>query len=70
MRHFPSKGLKLIKQAIKDRDGILQKKFEEHKSTYQDDVTRDLTDALLKAMKDSQVENGGKVSQSAKIESC
>ena len=57
LRHFPSKGLQLIKQAVKDRDTILQKKFDEHKNTYQDCVTRDLTDALIKAMRESQAEN-------------
>ena len=57
LRHFPSKGLQLIKQAVKDRDTILQKKFDEHKKTYQDCVTRDLTDALIKAMRESQAEN-------------
>ena len=57
LRHFPSKGLQLIKQAVKDRDSILQKKFDEHKNTYKDCVTRDLTDALIKAMLESQAEN-------------
>lgn len=57
MRHFPTKGLKLLREAVKDRDIILQKKFEEHKNTYQDCVTRDLTDALIKALRDSQSEN-------------
>lgn len=61
LRHFPSKGLQLIKQAVKDRDYILQKKFDEHKNTYQDCVTRDLTDALIKAMRESQAENPEKV---------
>lgn len=61
LRHFPSKGLQLIKQAVKDRDSILQKKFDEHKNTYQDCVTRDLTDALIKAMRESQAENPEKV---------
>ena len=60
LRHFPCKGLSLIKQAIKDRDSILQRKFEEHKSTFQNGVTRDLTDALLKAMEDSQADSGAK----------
>lgn len=61
LRHFPSKGLQLIKQAVKDRDTVLQKKFDEHKNTYQDCVTRDLTDALIKAMRESQAENPEKV---------
>lgn len=61
LRHFPSKGLQLIKQAVKDRDIVLQKKFDEHKNTYQDCVTRDLTDALIKAMRESQAETPGKV---------
>ena len=63
LRHFPSRGLELIKEAVKDRDIILQKKFDEHKNTYQDCVTRDLTDALIKAMRQSQAENSnsGKV---------
>ena len=57
LRHFPNKGLDLIKQAIKDRDVVLQKKYNEHLETYQDGVTRDLTDALLKVLKDTQEEN-------------
>lgn len=61
LRHFPSKGLSLIKQAVKDRDTILQKKFDEHKNTYQESVTRDLTDALIKAMRESQAEDPGKL---------
>ncbi|XP_015779092.1 PREDICTED: steroid 17-alpha-hydroxylase/17,20 lyase-like isoform X1 [Acropora digitifera] len=61
LRHFPSKGLDLIRQAVKDRDIILQRKFDEHKSSYQDCVTRDLTDALIKAMKESQSEEQDKV---------
>lgn len=61
LRHFPSKGLKLIKEAVKDRDTILQKKFDEHKNTYQDCEMRDLTDALIKAMRESQAENLDKV---------
>lgn len=60
LRHFPSKGVTLIKQAVKDRDTILQRKFDEHKSTYQDCVTRDLTDALIKAMHESHAENPGR----------
>lgn len=59
LRFFPNKSLDMIKEAIKDRDTILQKKLDEHKRTFKDDVTRDLTDALLKAIKDFRADNPG-----------
>ena len=57
LRYFPNKGLDMIKQAIKDRDVVLQKKYREHLMTYKDGITRDLTDTLLKVLKDTHQEN-------------
>lgn len=41
----------MVKQAVQERDAILERKYREHRETYQDHVTRDLTDALIKATK-------------------
>lgn len=44
-------GIASIKKAVQERDVILEQKYHEHCQTYQEDVTRDLTDALIKATK-------------------
>ncbi|KAK3755591.1 hypothetical protein QZH41_017586, partial [Actinostola sp. cb2023] len=49
-------GLSIVKKAIQERDVILERKYREHCETYQDHVTRDLTDALIQATKETQEE--------------
>lgn len=52
-----SVGLSLIEEAISERDTLLQRKYQEHFDTYQEDITRDLTDALIKTTQASSQED-------------
>ncbi|XP_023654110.1 steroid 17-alpha-hydroxylase/17,20 lyase isoform X1 [Paramormyrops kingsleyae] len=54
---FPNKDLKILKQSVAIRDNLLQKKYEEHKAEYSNDVQRDLLDALLRAKSSSENNN-------------
>ncbi|XP_052428452.1 steroid 17-alpha-hydroxylase/17,20 lyase [Carassius gibelio] len=54
---FPNKDLKILKQCVSIRDKLLQKKYEEHKVDYSDNVQRDLLDALLRAKRSSENNN-------------
>ncbi|RXN23406.1 steroid 17-alpha-hydroxylase 17,20 lyase-like protein [Labeo rohita] len=54
---FPNKDLKILRQCVSIRDKLLQKKYEEHKVDYSDNVQRDLLDALLRAKRSSENNN-------------
>lgn len=47
LRYFPNQGLKKISNGIRIRDVILRKQLDEHKSSFDANNIRDLTDALL-----------------------
>ena len=47
LRFFPNKGLSMLKKGIQLRDEILDKKFKEHRETFDPNNIRDFTDALL-----------------------
>ncbi|XDV50373.1 hypothetical protein PO909_019443 [Leuciscus waleckii] len=51
---FPNKELRILRQCVSIRDNLLQKKYEEHKVDYSDNVQRDLLDALLRAKRSSE----------------
>uniref|UniRef100_A0A8C8VEN0 Steroid 17-alpha-hydroxylase/17,20 lyase n=1 Tax=Pelusios castaneus TaxID=367368 RepID=A0A8C8VEN0_9SAUR len=48
LQFFPNKDLALLKRCIKDRDQLLQKKFEEHKAAPSSSLTSNLMDVLLR----------------------
>uniref|UniRef100_A0A673NPG0 Cytochrome P450 family 17 subfamily A member 1 n=1 Tax=Sinocyclocheilus rhinocerous TaxID=307959 RepID=A0A673NPG0_9TELE len=54
LQTFPNKDLKILRQCVSIRDKLLQKKYEEHKVDYSDNVQRDLLDALLRAKGSSE----------------
>ncbi|XP_069045258.1 steroid 17-alpha-hydroxylase/17,20 lyase-like isoform X2 [Lepisosteus oculatus] len=54
---FPNEDLKILKQCIAVRDDLLQKKYDEHKASYNDGTQRDLLDALLRAKRSSENNN-------------
>ncbi|XP_070555720.1 steroid 17-alpha-hydroxylase/17,20 lyase-like [Ptychodera flava] len=53
LKVFPNRRLRLIEELVSRRDKLLQTKFQEHLATFDPSNIRDITDALLKAMKDS-----------------
>ncbi|KAJ8382989.1 hypothetical protein SKAU_G00037670 [Synaphobranchus kaupii] len=57
LRIFPNKDLKRLKECIKVRDELLNRKLEEHKASYSSEDTRDLLDALLKGQRSSGEES-------------
>ncbi|KXJ28385.1 Steroid 17-alpha-hydroxylase/17,20 lyase [Exaiptasia diaphana] len=52
--HFPIKDSKLAKTIYLSAKSRLTRKYQEHQQTYQDGITRDLTDALIKALKETK----------------
>ncbi|XP_030628292.1 steroid 17-alpha-hydroxylase/17,20 lyase [Chanos chanos] len=54
---FPNEDLRILKQCVSIRDRLLQKKYEEHKADYSDNIQRDLLDALLRAKRSSENNN-------------
>ncbi|XP_033956842.1 steroid 17-alpha-hydroxylase/17,20 lyase [Pseudochaenichthys georgianus] len=54
---FPNADLRLLKQCVSIRDKLLQKKYDEHKADYSDQVQRDLLDALLRAKRSANNNN-------------
>ncbi|XP_007577686.1 steroid 17-alpha-hydroxylase/17,20 lyase [Poecilia formosa] len=54
---FPNADLRLLKHCVSVRDKLLQKKYEEHKADYSDNVQRDLLDALLRAKRSAENNN-------------
>ncbi|XP_072534206.1 steroid 17-alpha-hydroxylase/17,20 lyase [Salminus brasiliensis] len=57
LQMFPNEDLRILKQCVSIRDKLLQKKYEEHKADYSDNVQRDLLDALLRAKCSSENNN-------------
>ncbi|XP_061109233.1 steroid 17-alpha-hydroxylase/17,20 lyase [Conger conger] len=60
LRIFPNKDLTRLKECIKLRDQLLNRKLEEHKAaqaSYSSEETRDLLDALLKGQQSSGEES-------------
>ncbi|XP_062850878.1 steroid 17-alpha-hydroxylase/17,20 lyase [Trichomycterus rosablanca] len=57
LQWFPNEDLKILKRCVAIRDKLLQKKYEEHKADYSDNVQRDLLDALLSAKHSSENNN-------------
>ncbi|XP_010783479.1 steroid 17-alpha-hydroxylase/17,20 lyase, partial [Notothenia coriiceps] len=60
---FPNADLRLLKLCVSIRDKLLQKKYDEHKADYSDQVQRDLLDALLRAKR--SVDNNNTAETSA-----
>ncbi|KAL2083457.1 hypothetical protein ACEWY4_021230 [Coilia grayii] len=54
---FPNKDLRVLRDCVSVRDMLLQKKYEEHKANYSDNIQRDLLDALLRAKRSSENNN-------------
>ncbi|XP_054886247.1 steroid 17-alpha-hydroxylase/17,20 lyase [Poeciliopsis prolifica] len=54
---FPNADLRLLKHCVSVRDKLLQKKYDEHKADYSDNVQRDLLDALLRAKRSAENNN-------------
>ncbi|XP_061692184.1 steroid 17-alpha-hydroxylase/17,20 lyase isoform X2 [Syngnathoides biaculeatus] len=54
---FPNADLHLLKQCVSIRDTVLQKKYEEHKAVYSDNLKRDLIDVLLSAKRSAENNN-------------
>ncbi|XP_036429459.1 steroid 17-alpha-hydroxylase/17,20 lyase [Colossoma macropomum] len=54
LQMFPNEDLRILKQCVSIRDKLLQKKYEEHKADYSDNVQRDLLDALLHTKRRSE----------------
>ncbi|KAK5881829.1 hypothetical protein CesoFtcFv8_020474 [Champsocephalus esox] len=57
LQMFPNADLRLLKQCVSIRDKLLQKKYDEHKADYSDQVQRDLLDALLRAKRSANNNN-------------
>ncbi|KAJ8403546.1 hypothetical protein AAFF_G00348720 [Aldrovandia affinis] len=57
LKIFPNKDLTRLKECIRVRDKLLNRKLEEHKASYSSEVTRDLMDALLKGQRSSGEES-------------
>ncbi|XP_076830022.1 steroid 17-alpha-hydroxylase/17,20 lyase [Brachyhypopomus gauderio] len=57
LQMFPNEELRLLKQCVSIRDQLLQKKYEEHKADYSDNIQRDLLDALLRAKRNAENNN-------------
>ncbi|XP_019411032.1 PREDICTED: steroid 17-alpha-hydroxylase/17,20 lyase, partial [Crocodylus porosus] len=49
LQYFPNKDLAWLRQCIKARDELLQRKFTQHKEAFCSDSVSDLMDALLRA---------------------
>ncbi|XP_062375337.1 steroid 17-alpha-hydroxylase/17,20 lyase [Sardina pilchardus] len=54
---FPNKDLKILRDCVSIRDKLLQKKYEEHKTNYSDNIQGDLLDALLRAKRSAENNN-------------
>ena len=53
-KYFPFEVIKKARRAGENRDEIFERKFEEHVSTFQKENIRDLTDALLKGLRENK----------------
>eukprot|EP00794_Sanderia_malayensis_P007397 gene7397-8217_t len=52
LRYLPYRPLRLLRDFVKVRDEILQRKLKEHEQTFVAGNTRDFTDALIEAVQD------------------
>ncbi|XP_020913346.1 steroid 17-alpha-hydroxylase/17,20 lyase [Exaiptasia diaphana] len=55
--HFPIKDSINLKSAVKHRDEYLNRKYYEHQRSYKEGTIRDMTDALIKALKEAEQED-------------
>ncbi|XP_038054941.1 steroid 17-alpha-hydroxylase/17,20 lyase-like [Patiria miniata] len=60
LKIFPSKKLRMVQEIIQARDSILQKKYDEHFRTFDPNNIRDLTDAFIATMLESNEEEDGR----------
>lgn len=51
---FDTENIRRLKQAVKERDKILVRKYKEQLETYEEGKIRGFTDALIKVMKDAE----------------
>ncbi|XP_047133270.2 steroid 17-alpha-hydroxylase/17,20 lyase [Hydra vulgaris] len=58
LRFFPSATSRSIYEVIRIRDPILKKKLQEHKSSFDENNLRDVTDALIKVSLDLDIAKG------------
>ena len=56
LKHVPfdSENIRRLKRAVKERDRILTRKYQEQLDTYEEGKIRGFTDALIKVMKDTE----------------
>ncbi|KAM9477567.1 steroid 17-alpha-hydroxylase/17,20 lyase [Clarias gariepinus] len=54
---FPNEDLKMLRSCVSIRDKLLQKKYDEHKADFSENIQRDLLDALLRAKYSSENNN-------------
>ncbi|KAK3573902.1 hypothetical protein QTP86_033054, partial [Hemibagrus guttatus] len=54
---FPNEDLRILRRCVSNRDKLLQKKYDEHKAEFSDNIQRDLLDALLRAKHSSENNN-------------
>ncbi|XP_065652571.1 steroid 17-alpha-hydroxylase/17,20 lyase-like [Hydra vulgaris] len=57
LRFFPSAASRSIQEIIRLRDPILKRKLREHRSSYDENYLRDVTDSLIKVSLDSASES-------------
>ncbi|XP_026795071.3 steroid 17-alpha-hydroxylase/17,20 lyase isoform X1 [Pangasianodon hypophthalmus] len=57
LQFFPNEDLRILKCCVSIRDKLLQKKYDEHKADFSDNIQRDLLDALLRAKHSSENNN-------------
>ena len=62
LKFIPTDKLRRLRQAVKYKDQLISRHFEEHKKTFDENNIRDLLDALIKAKKEVELED----SQTAK----
>lgn len=55
LRYLPYRPLKLLRDFVKVRDEILERKFKEHEETFTPGVTRDFTDALIGSLLEEEM---------------
>ncbi|TSK22728.1 Steroid 17-alpha-hydroxylase/17,20 lyase [Bagarius yarrelli] len=57
LQFFPNKDLRILQRCVSIRDQLLQKKYDEHKADFSNNIQRDLLDALLRAKHSSENNN-------------
>lgn len=61
LKIFPSKKLRVVQECVESRDQLLQRKYDEHVATFDPQNIRDLTDAFLAEMFQSNDQNANNV---------